>query len=121
MVEEFEKQVLLSDLAFMYGLDIELLAAAGQQAQQNRMADVAETELKTLKVVQKYLTDARAKIRFSGESFAVPLIRIPIRILSIEKDRLMALGKASAVRIITQIASKRGRFAARSPDVPGRS
>ena len=84
-------QVQFTDLALVYGLDLDVLTKTIQNTEHAPTANSAATELQTLKGIQKYLMTNRPKIRYSGESSIAPLIRIPTRLLSIEKDRLEAL------------------------------
>ena len=80
--------VQLTDLALIYGLDLEALTVTSNSSDHTPTVGAAVTELQTLKGIQKFLETNRPKIRYSGESFIVPLIRIPTRLLSIERDRL---------------------------------
>ena len=88
----------LEELALLYGLDIETLTTIAAAPEDSSEKRPALTEIATLKIVRTHLIDRRARIKFSGESFVAPLVRIPTRILSIDKERLMALERKGKER-----------------------
>ena len=67
------RPIQLGELAIMYGLGVEELNAAAQHPEDRPEKRAAITELATLKTVEKYLIDGRARIRYSGESSIAPL------------------------------------------------
>ena len=77
MNRKLKKEVRLEDLALMYGLDLEALSTAKEQAQDSPEKRMATAELTTLESIRGYLATKRQQIKYSGESFIVPLIRIP--------------------------------------------
>ena len=76
----------LEEIALLYGLDMEALTTIAAVPEDSSEKRLANCEIATLKIVRTHLIERRARIKFSGESFVVPLVRIPTRILSIEKE-----------------------------------
>ena len=68
-------------MASKWPLDMEAFQVASELPADSPEKRIATSEIATLKAVRTYLMDGRARIRYSGESFAVPLVRIPMRIL----------------------------------------
>ena len=90
-IESLHREPALEELALLYGLDMETLTTITAVPEDSSAKRLALAEIATLKTVRTHLIDRRARIKFCGESFVVPLVRIPTRILSIEKERLVAL------------------------------
>ena len=91
MTRKLREGVNLDEMALFYGLDKKALTTVAAQQKDTRQKRLAVTELTKLKCIRTYLTAKRAKILCSGESFVVPIVRIPSRILSTEKGRLAEL------------------------------
>ena len=91
MIEMLQKPVILAVLALSYGVELATIGEMAEGASEDSEKRAAESELETLKYIQKYPQTQRGNIRCAGGSFVAPLGRIPRRLLSIEKRRVGAL------------------------------